>query len=783
MFDITKYLEETITSLNNSIVSTLLSTPSFNLESGTVVWWIFMICLVWQLTTIFIDFASSGGFDSKKIINLVASTVIVFYAYGKFNPRSVSGLDFGLAGTEYDYKGKKTLLRDTHGVFRKFFNEFAENVTGQNELTKGDVSQTLSDWTEKRSYIENICDGVNNKKGCMEDNLKLSIADLKEKHISGKCGTFSSPFCDDFEEIKAKFFSPIAFGTLVTKVLGIIKMVLIVIVFVGYTIITVMSLVMLKIIFPFLILEKTRPAIITATKFYISTSAFVFVIKIFRFIVASITLGVVEALSNLEYTDPDSFVAKSVIGTMLIVAVVIIEVGMLFATPKLTQALFNLQLEVFTRITDELKNSALLIGSVFTGGIALTAASKVMGTGAASKIGSTIGSKIGDKANNNFSNGNPTAKGSNLNQNRFGEKSKATSGVSGGDNNYGNASNSNQFDSSRRPFSGASTQQTYDSGKEPDSVVDVDDLNTNDIKKEANTESRGTQNNTERKASGDSDVSGGFDFSGPESVVDKNTNWNSLGNEPSSKKPKKNSKDKNYLNKKDSLKGSEMDTEDLSSSSEIFNKLSREEAGTENNKMLPSTTTSFESEDLRSDLTTSSGNKIKEMSSELSKSGDTDNREEKNDDILDAEWREIKDEMGDDISDGALSDENGKEEKGSKIKKIGSAALKGMITTTRVTTNVLKGISRLTNAAVDAGKGNSGGVDNFRDELLAIPNLGKRRIMAKRILNDPESNLGEKDRIVLTDFLDIHKGQRPEHKKRAESIIENYESELSLRKK
>lgn len=754
MFDITKYLEETITNLNGSIVFSLLASPSFNLESGSIVWWIFMICIVWQLTTIFVDFASNGSLDSKKILNTVVATIVVFYAYGKFNPRSVTGLDFGLSGTEYDYKGKKTLLRDTHAVFRKFFSEFAESVTSQNELTKGDVTQTLIDWTMRRGYTEAICNGVNGKKECIEENLKIPIADLKQKHLDNiSCSIFPDFICEGAAFLKIVLTSPVAMGSVATSILGIIKMVLIVIVFVGYTIITVMSLVMLKIIFPFIILDRTRSSILTAIKFYLSTSAFVFVIKIFRFIIASITLGVVEALNGLEYTDSDTFVAKSVIGTMMIVAVVVIEVGMLFATPKLTQALFNLQLEVFTRITDELKSSALLIGSIFTGGVALAGASKVMGTNSLKglKGGSMPGSNPGDGAS------------------RFGEKrSPYNSGfnTSKANNFSNNTSNTDKFDYVRRPFEDASASYApnYSGGKEPDSVVDSEDL-TENYRSDADTKTDdgNIKTNSDFEKSGEN--SNPSNTKEPKSVLQEDDNWDSFVSDLGNQQRKNRFSSEN---KKDQDKGSDKNKQD----SDFYNKrkISKKDAP----ENLPSTLSTLGSDDSLADeyssaVTKSFGNPADNIDPEVLNSQEDKLNNKKVDDIIDADWTEL---------DQQTESENYEERENPDKKSIKIG--KGVLTGIRMATDTLKWVTRLTSAAIDASSGNASGIDKFRDEITAIPTLGKRRSIAKQIVNNPDNNLSKRDFKILKDYLDINKHQRPEYKKRAENIIDSYESDLEF---
>ena len=68
---------------------------------------------------------------------------------------------------------------------------------------------------------------------------------------------------------------------------------------IGYTILILMTLVLLKLIIPFLLIEKTRTDVLNSIKFFMSTSAFVFVIKLFKYLTVVIAAGVMEGFEKI----------------------------------------------------------------------------------------------------------------------------------------------------------------------------------------------------------------------------------------------------------------------------------------------------------------------------------------------------------------------------------------------------------------------------------------------------------------------------------------------------
>lgn len=404
------------------VVDSLLNGDLFALTSTSTVGLIFAFLVIWELSDIILKNVESGVLDTKRLIHFIICVITVLMVHGIINPSSFPGMNlYDKIPSSYHYKGKPDLLRHSHSIGRAIFDGFGASL---NQKTINS-SSFITARAERNVLMKQACDKENDKTQCYKNHQNKSTEELEKIVYPPKdCGMQS--FGCDIDHITNAIKAKLSFEgitVLLMMVLGYIKMVFIVLIYLVFSLTVVLAIFGLKIISMFLVLSKTRSDIIGSYKYMMSTTAFYFAISLVRFIISSATLAVAKSMDSAG-AGADSYIIGGVFALVLMVG----EVGLLWFIPQLTSSLFNLQLSVLTKLADSIKSTlqttATIIGGVATGGALAVVGSKLAGSNAMS----ATGSKIKNAIKRPFNKGNNTP-GSNF------SGSNASSFNGGGSNN------------------------------------------------------------------------------------------------------------------------------------------------------------------------------------------------------------------------------------------------------------------------------------------------------------------------------------------------------------
>lgn len=333
----------------------------------------FMICCMVETVSI-MKAAHEGAMQDavKKTVTfllLIATTLLVYSQSSIFSGGTPAG------------RNTDPLL-DSHNLVRGVFDKFAAHLTeyGKPIATKDDPEGGENGVIRKlksKSMASMICDkrAEGQKPACYKEMIAKPYPELKETFDKdAACGNFFTDNGCYFDQ----WVSVPGVTQLIIVVMSGMRTVLYYLVVVSYILTVVCAYLGLKVIFPFLVMSRTRSQIVQSIKFYYSTCLVAAVMAIIGYLVNSIVLGVVDFSHTAGQEDFAKMMVLNTMGAIIMLLAFLVEMVIYFKAPRIAKELVDLNLSGLVMISDSAKDAmqmgATILGfGLGVGGIAATA--------------------------------------------------------------------------------------------------------------------------------------------------------------------------------------------------------------------------------------------------------------------------------------------------------------------------------------------------------------------------------------------------------------------------
>lgn len=386
---------------------------------------ILAFCVVAELVYIILDHINGANVLDRvlKLSLYFGLTLIVFGKVGYSSLNLTSNLPSSIRPV-----GKSDLLRDTHAFLRHYFDNVGSAITGALPGNDGkDVSITTI--VKKSGLTRQICDtqagGDSAKIACVKKYQAMEFKDVEaEFENATKCGTGASiAGMPDFVCRLPHYFTMEYLFVLIVKVLYLFRFIGFLIILFGYILTVVMTYMLLKILFPFIVFLKTRDQILSSTKFFMSTTTIVALLGFIEYVINLCLASLMLTAAEVGTESWSQFGLYFVLSSILCIIVFGVEIAMYFKVPSISKQVWDLNISGLVTISeaakDGLKLGIQLLGlggqaaslGVMTGIAKTLGLSKALpgaGAGGSNPIppsGGAGGSSGGSPSGSNFSRG------------------------------------------------------------------------------------------------------------------------------------------------------------------------------------------------------------------------------------------------------------------------------------------------------------------------------------------------------------------------------------------
>jgi len=296
--------------------------------------------------------------------------VLTLMVFGKMN---YSGLRLTSSlPSDIRPKGDSDLLRDSHAFLRFYFDEAGKVLTGgASGGNPGSEAKTISELVQKNGMLRAVCNtevSEASKDKCRKDRKDMTIPDLIREY-EARAESSILPLWITKIGLYLNFESVFLFFT---NVLYAFRFIGYLIVLFGYILTVVMTYLTLKLLFPFILLEKTRGQIIAGVRFYLSTSAIELVLGFLEYISILAVGSLVQTTANSMDTNWSEFTFSFFLTMILTIIIFGVEIALYFRVPRLTKEIFELNIGALVTISetakDGLRLGMQLVGLSFSGG-------------------------------------------------------------------------------------------------------------------------------------------------------------------------------------------------------------------------------------------------------------------------------------------------------------------------------------------------------------------------------------------------------------------------------
>lgn len=325
------------------------------------------LCAVTEIIYIIMD-QMQGKAVLMRTAKLMLYISITLAVFGSLNYSSL-GLTNALPAHKRP-TGKSDLLRDTHAYFRYYFDYIGNALTEGASSDDGQPpkAKSVTEIVQTAGMARSLCDtqvDEGAKLACVKGKMAMSLADLeKEWNESSQCTMFPESACKVFSTI-SKYLSFENIFLLITQLLYVVRFVGYLIILFGYIMTVVMTYLTLKLLFPFIVMEKTRSHIISGVRFYLSTTAIVAVLGFLEY-VSTIAVSSLLITTGNSMGNWGEFTFNFILTMILTIIIFGVEIALYFKVPELTKNIFDLNIASFVEISrtaqDGLKLGLQMLG-------------------------------------------------------------------------------------------------------------------------------------------------------------------------------------------------------------------------------------------------------------------------------------------------------------------------------------------------------------------------------------------------------------------------------------